>query len=59
MIDNTERTPEEMEILTRVFALLSFASGYVMRPERKEEFRKAAFDLAKLIPGATNERLTL
>lgn len=50
-----QRTPEEIEILLRASGLLSFASGYVQRPERREEFRKSAFDLATLIPGATIE----
>lgn len=52
---SSDRTPKEVEILTRAFELLGFASGYVAREERKEEFRVAALDLATLIPGATDD----
>lgn len=53
--DKWVTTEEQEKILTQVFGLLAFASGYVQNPERKEEFRKAAFDLATLIPGATKK----
>jgi len=53
MQTDSNRSDKEIEILTRAFGLLAFASGYVTKPERKEEFRKAAYDLATLIPGAT------